>query len=101
MFPIRHLKHVGLYKRSEVAVVAVGVRTDVKRVLLHPNLRNTAHALYLTLTPSSTHDRKTGRGAFPYRYGEMRRRIQCLSYFAYMHIIYVGITLRVWTPLRI
>ncbi|KAK3864697.1 hypothetical protein Pcinc_029638 [Petrolisthes cinctipes] len=48
------LERIGLYKRSEVVVVAVGLREDVKRVLLHPSLRNTAHALYLAFTPNTT-----------------------------------------------
>ncbi|KAK3864696.1 hypothetical protein Pcinc_029637 [Petrolisthes cinctipes] len=51
---LRHLERIGLYKRSEVVVVAVGLREDVEKVLLHPSLRNTAHALYLAFTPHTT-----------------------------------------------
>ncbi|KAK4322959.1 hypothetical protein Pmani_006310 [Petrolisthes manimaculis] len=51
---LRHVERIGLYKRSEVVVVGVGLREDVKSVLLHPSLRNTAHALYLAFTPHTT-----------------------------------------------
>ncbi|KAK3894013.1 hypothetical protein Pcinc_002200 [Petrolisthes cinctipes] len=81
---LRHLERIGLYKRSEVVVVAVGLREDVERVLLHPSLRNTAHALYLAFTPHTTPistliphststsaphttSHETGEGVFVYR----------------------------------
>ncbi|KAK4290420.1 hypothetical protein Pmani_036671 [Petrolisthes manimaculis] len=51
---LSHVERIGLYKRSEVVVVGVGLRKDVKNVLLHPSLRNTAHALYLAFTPHTT-----------------------------------------------
>nr|XP_045587518.1 uncharacterized protein LOC123749459 [Procambarus clarkii] len=46
---LRLVEISGLWRLPETVVIAIGGRTGVRSVLLHHSLRNTVHALYLTL----------------------------------------------------